>query len=110
MTVVTDRREGFWCSAAEPNLPNPQHLSGAWDWPGKFEFLEKLTQVQNNRETRFITYRGFSTCRICFKANGSKEFCYQGWYWPEGYEHYIREHNIRPSLAFQELIMDKRIK
>jgi hypothetical protein len=26
------------------------------------------------------------------------------WRWPEGFAHYVEEHNVRPSLAFQMLI------
>lgn len=27
------------------------------------------------------------------------------WEWPSGFEHYVREHNVRPSWAFQSFIL-----
>jgi hypothetical protein len=26
------------------------------------------------------------------------------WVWPSGYKHYIEDHEVQPSLAFQEFV------
>lgn len=95
------RREGFWFGDRCPGLPAP--ISPDHTWPGRNEFLEALSKVEAVAEES--TTRGFSICRICGKANGSREFDYKGWRWPSGYAHYIRDHNVRPSLAFQEFVL-----
>ena len=93
-------REGFWYSKHEPKLPMPIPLEKSWK--GKKEFLENLKKKEGKSKTTH--YKGWSTCRLCGCHNGSTEFSSGGWVWPEGYAHYVKEHNVRPSLAFQEFI------
>lgn len=94
-------REGFWYSKYEPLLPKP--IENEKPWKGKKEFVAALKAKQ--ARLRPNRYKGWSTCRICKCNNGSTEFTYHGWRWPEGLTHYVEEHNVRPSLAFQELIV-----
>ncbi len=100
-----NRREGFWASEHEPNLPK---VSEGEPWAGIEEFLHLLEITE--RSAKRITYRGWSYCRICNEANGSCEFYVDGWTWPSGYRHYIQDHNVRPSSAFQEFILGKEVK
>ena len=100
------RREGFWYSHREPNLPMP--FSSVEPWPGKADFLMALVDRQLMAEQE--SYRGWSACRCCDKANGHLEYYLDGWCWPQGLYHYVNEHNVRPSLAFQEFIIGKRIE
>lgn len=103
-------REGFWCSSFEPNLPVP--VPNDESWPGQALFLRKLFTVQS--KAPHVAFRGWSRCRLCGQANGNKEFTEvingQAWTWPEGFRHYVLEHNVRPSLAFQEFIIGEEIK
>lgn len=93
--------EGFWCSKQQPYLPVPFEEANAWK--GQKKFLDALAKKERFAVQR--TYRGFSRCRCCDKPNGSADFSLNGWTWPEGYAHYIKEHNVRPSLAFQMFIL-----
>lgn len=49
-------------------------------------------------------YRGWSSCRICGERNGHREFTFGGYCWPEGYLHYIQEHNVEPSEGFKKML------
>jgi hypothetical protein len=119
---MTVQREGFWAtskseSGAPIPLPYPQHSDVAWK--GKKKFLALLEHVEQYGgkfgTVRADMFRGFSMCRCCRKPNGSGEYTATFdfskndrptvWVWPSGYAHYIREHNVRPSLAFQEFIV-----
>ena len=42
--------------------------------------------------------KGWSTCRICHKMNGTTCLTDGEFVYPEGYSHYIRDHNIMPDL------------
>lgn len=94
-------REGYWANEHNTKLPIPQGSIFAWD--GQEKFLVHLDRIE--ALAKRVAYRGFSVCRLCKKGNGSEDFTYQGWTWPSGYAHYIRDHNVRPSLAFQEFIL-----
>lgn len=105
-------REGFWAnpestfkSARYSKLPVPRTL--ALEWEGKEEFLKELISVEERCRVEF--YRGSSHCRICGIHNGSAENYWSGWTWPSGYRHYIEHHNVRPSLAFQEMILNREV-
>jgi class 3 adenylate cyclase/tetratricopeptide (TPR) repeat protein len=95
------RQEGFWYSRTSPDLPKPESRDTPWD--GQTKFLKKLTLAQ--REAMQIGYRGWSSCRICgMQGNGSVTFRLKDWEWPEGFQHYIQEHNVKPSRDFIEFI------
>lgn len=58
-------------------------------WPG-----------QDEEHPTVQAYRGWSSCRICGCRNGNKELTYGGYTWPEGYLHYVEQHNVQPSEGF----------
>lgn len=93
-------REGFWSSEDEPYFPTPE---GGLPWKGKKRFLKALARAQ--KQAHSDAYKGSSNCRLCDRRNGSETYELDGWRWPSGYAHYIEEHNVRPSLAFQEFIL-----
>jgi hypothetical protein len=93
--------EGYWYSKYEPKYPSP--VANDEPWEGKAEFLEKLTQKESR--TPVDRYKGWSNCRLCNKNNGSTEFKTSNWRWPEGYKHYIEDHNVKPSDEFYQFIM-----
>lgn len=92
-------REGFWHSKHEPHLPKPRVCVDAW--PSE-NFVANLKEIEKKAVSK--SYRGFSTCRVCGTSNGSREFVHSGWTWPSGFRHYVEEHGVRPSLAFEEMI------
>lgn len=90
------RREGFWSSTEERNLPMPK--AARKPFPEKEEVLEALRHKESKaHETRF---KGWSTCRVCGAHNGSSEYSLNGWKWPEGFQHYVKDHNVKPTDAF----------
>lgn len=96
------QREGFWRNDVHPLLPFPE--GSAKSWKGKREFLAALKAKEEIASCSM--YRGWSTCRLCSCRNGSSEYSLGSWVWPSGYAHYIKEHNVRPSLAFQKFIFN----
>jgi hypothetical protein len=97
------RREGFWYEGAKSSLPKPIAL--AKPWVGKDKFLRSLTNLE--AEASRQRYKGSSKCRICKCRNGSTEFDFKGWVWPVGFGHYVKDHNVLPSLAFREFVLGK---
>ena len=98
---------GFW----------KENVDGGW-FPGKITWnavpvtnsatsdqsalltkLEKLEAVAQK-----TSYLGFSTCRICKAPNGSDEYCYNGFVWPGGYAHYLRDHGVACHPLFEAMI------
>lgn len=100
-------REGFWRSSQnseDRELPMPAEGKV---WRGQAEFLDALEKLE--AKANVAHYRGWSTCRLCKCVNGSTEFSARGWVWPEGYRHYVEVHNVRPSLAFQEMVIGRSL-
>jgi len=100
-----EKRVGFWYSKQEPDLPKP--VAKKQPFKDQDDFLEALKKVEGRKTVGKRHYRGWSTCRICKCKNGSTEFYCDGWVWPEGYKHYISEHNVVPDKAFYQFIMEK---
>ena len=103
---MTIQREGFWKEDKESQLPIPRAAEKPWN--GKKEFLKALKKVE--AVSKGNVYKGYSTCRCCGERNGNGEYRKDTWLWPEGFLHYIQQHNVRPSLAFQEFILGKRVE
>ncbi len=95
------KREGFWYSKYEPDLPMPK----ARDKPAsnQQEILDRLSKLET--KAHVIAYKGWSTCRICGCGNGTTEFNYKGWVWPSGLRHYIEKHNVRVSPEFKDFLL-----
>lgn len=89
------RREGFWRSSMEPDLPMPV---ADVDWPQRDAFLTRFAQVEG--KARRLAYRGMSRCRVCGKSNGCETLSYRNWEWPSGFLHYLRDHGVKPSDDF----------
>lgn len=104
-----ERKVGFWNTHKDdyPELPLP--LAREKPWKGRRDFLALLSGVENlikgHQLGRINRYRGFSSCRCCGKANGSQEYTYNGFQWPEGFRHYIEEHNVKPPQDFIDFIL-----
>jgi hypothetical protein len=92
-------REGFWSQSPGVD-PWPKPLNEPWD--GQDQFLATLSNVESRVVP--ISFRGWSSCRLCGKGNGSSEYRTDGATWPAGLAHYIEVHNVRPSQAFIEYI------
>ncbi len=118
------RTEGYWADSADPQkdtyhgqYPFPQ--ANAKPWPGKEEFLRKLSAIEGKVREKSLRIvweqnRGFSPSRLENDARdnpvpvGSGEFYDRllGIVWPGGYrEHYIDRHNVKPSQEFYQYVM-----
>lgn len=99
-------KEGFWHSEGEPDLPKPKVMAKASEWVktgGPEKFARLLNKVQTRARKRH--FKGWSTCRICGRSNGSSEFSYKNVVWPSGLMHYIVDHNVKPSDQFIKFII-----
>jgi hypothetical protein len=66
-------------------------------------FVDKLTWVEKTK-AETTEYLGFSTCRICGCRNGNQEYTYNGYCWPSGYMHYLKDHNVEGDAEFVEMV------
>lgn len=100
-------REGFWSNGKADTAQFPKAIPRTKPWHGKAEFLEALEFVEARAQKK--AYKGWSDCRCCGKKNGSADYRRTRFgvtfVWPSGFSHYVSEHNIRPSLAFQEWVL-----
>ena len=98
------RQEGFWYSKYGGNDHFPKPIPHFEDWTGREDFLAKLSVVEEFAKP--ICFRGYSYCRMCKQRNGSVSFELNEWEWPEGFRHYLEDHNIKPTDEFVRMIAD----
>lgn len=104
MNHTEPRREGFWRSSMEPDLPMPVTDVA---WPERDAFLVRFAKVEGM--ARKLAYRGMSRCRVCGKPNGCQTLSLHGWEWPSGFLHYVRDHGVKPSddfIAFVDAVAE----
>jgi hypothetical protein len=122
------KQEGFWYSKSEPHYPMPVEQEN--QHPLKDLIIEKYDALlslpvfhpdYNSGEpldwdeihNHVVSYRGFSWCRICPSRSGAsmgtKSYRYNGWEWPEGFRHYIVEHNVVPSKEFLKEVLGMEV-
>ena len=87
------KRIGYWRQEedSEEDLPWPQE--GRLSDEAKKKVADYLDKGKEH-----AAWMGWSTCRICGKNNGTTCMMRDGFVYPEGYSHYIRDHNIMPDL------------
>lgn len=94
------RAIGFW---------NGPHTADGW--PELDEFIDPSWDEDErdfivdyvSRGVLGRTYMGYSTCRVCGKAdNGDSEFSDGTYICPSGFGHYLSEHGVRPPAEFIE--------
>ena len=106
---------GFWKSESEPDLPSPiiTKLPYIDKFSNKCEqwvqyLKEQKLDVMINDDS-YISYCGYSWCRICNIDNGNEEFIYKGYKFPSGLFHYILVHHIDIPIDFQGMIVDNSV-
>lgn len=72
-----------------------EHVDPAWS---EHERRAVLAHLARGRE--HAAYMGWSTCRLCGRDNGSREYTDGVYVWPEGLRHYIEAHAVRPPDEF----------
>ena len=93
---------GYWRDKenSKENLP--------WPTEGKLSLETKHNIVKYLNEGKtHASWKGWSTCRICGKMNGSTCLKNGKFVYPSGYAHYIIDHNIMPDLDLLAEILTK---
>jgi hypothetical protein len=77
-----------WDAHLENVLPSPNTAPAA-DAP----LVDCMLRLQANGAHETAMF-GSSWCRVCGAGNGSREYDLDGWTWPSGYAHYLRDHAV----------------
>lgn len=98
---------GFW--RATPNaaeeLPWPtESYDVRWDDRERLLVARYLDCGQEH-----AAYKGWSTCRICGKGNGSRDLTDGMYLWPEGFSHYVRDHKVKPPQDFIDRVKQNSV-
>jgi hypothetical protein len=89
-------RIGYWKSEYEPHLPSVEiFVDSTWDHEEKVKIFNYLT----NGKVKDM-WKGPSFCRICNCLNGTTCLSDGVYTWPQGYAHYIANHNVKPPQHF----------
>ncbi len=87
-----------WSAIEELKLPDVRTMvDETWDL-SELEIV--LKHLKNGRIKDH--YKGWSSCRFCGIENGSCDKTDNTYLWPEGFEHYIEKHNVKPPIEFIE--------
>lgn len=85
-------RIGYWRQTEDSNEDLP--------WP----VIRKISPETKELVLKFLRagigvnhWKGWSNCRICGKMNGDTCLSNGGFVYPEGYAHYIEEHDVMPD-------------
>jgi len=101
------KKVGFWRRTEDTKILGPtgellpwptDHVDHDWDMHEKMDVLAHM-RINGKESNR---YRGFSLCRICECANGSCDISDGTYVWPQGFDHYIMEHDVKPPQEFIE--------
>lgn len=104
------KHEGYWKIFYNDEFPMP--IENSFKPEDKEVFLPKLKWVESQIMMKknpitnafYMRFLGYSPCRCCGENNGTGEYYYQGWAWPDGYMHYLEAHNVEPTAAFMVFI------
>lgn len=86
------RTVGYWHSDSSPRFIHPKHLVGKYKDEG---LKNKICYYLRNAKLH-TSWMGFSYCRFecgC-QDMGTVDKYDNNWIWPEGLEHYVRDHNV----------------
>ncbi|MHA2427917.1 MAG: hypothetical protein ACXADB_07835 [Candidatus Hermodarchaeia archaeon] len=89
---------GFWSGNGEYNdkyRDVKDHIDTGWSPLIKEAVLMHLRAGKTDNHQK-----GWSDCRVCGKMNGSTEQTDGTYIWPDGFAHYIIEHNVKPPQEF----------
>ena len=66
---------------------------------------DKDSFVRGYWEYQCIKCEKVEKCKICDKLNGNKEITFFGYTFPQGYLHYIIDHNIVVDNGFKKMML-----
>lgn len=89
---------GFWSGGYGGNdqYPNVEdHIDPEWS-----PLIKEAVLMHLRAGETIHRYKGWSDCRICKEDNGSAELTDGVYIWPQGFAHYIIEHDVKPPQEF----------
>ena len=104
-TVV---KVGFWfldSIQSTHNYPKPEGMLEPM--ASKKRFLLNLKAIQE-KTADVCFYKGSHKCLLCGCTNGSREFHYNGFVWPEGLAHYVEKHDVKLPKLFVDMVIPIR--
>lgn len=75
-----------------------------WRTQHSAEFFVVLAYLNTPEKT--VQYRGMSWCRVCGKSNGSQDWFKGPFRYPQGYVHYLVEHDFKPP----QIVIDEAFR
>lgn len=104
--------EGYFSDKINDKSKYPFPISS--NEPIDNQFIDKFIKIMNKcyDDDDYTQFLGLSKCRLCNKMNGSGEYIINNekngikFYVPEGYIHYLKDHNVHPSPEFIQFIND----
>lgn len=106
--------EGYWAltNGVVEGSVNKMPWEENYPWPESrttkcnYELITRLKNIFIKAPQE--SYFGFSKCRFCHKENGCSEYLLIKenikYIVPDGYLHYLEEHNVHPSEEFLQFI------
>ena len=79
-----------------PRRPDPRRLVDATWSPRERDAVIRYLEAGRRGES----WMGYSLCRFCGIENGSCDRTDGVYVWPDGFAHYLREHNVKPPFEF----------
>lgn len=104
--------EGLWKKTQNETSKDDKGKLYKWPeegnkWTGQELFIMKLQNIQNylTEKQRYYKYKKSSNCLLCDEKNiTSGLYKLNKILWEDGYMHYIKNHNIKPSEIFMDYI------
>jgi len=116
------KKVGFWREARKP-MGEMFHMTYGQgpiesSYPDVNDFVDAMWRKNHFDEYTTVVaylmegqikdaYKGSSQCRICGKTNGSCDITDGVWVWPEGFLHYIVNHDVKPPQEFVDYVTEK---
>lgn len=94
---------GYWHERKGDGLPKP--VARKKKWKGQDKLVAAIQTIITHDDVEANRFKGYSTCRICEKRNGSIEYKIGKFAIPEGLPHYIQKHNVKPDLRTRKIIL-----
>lgn len=106
MTLPTYFAIGYWYADDEPYPCKPQMLvDSTWDGQERQAVIAHIRQAKE-----MVFYRGFSSCRFCDAPNGSSDKSDGLFFFPEGFDHYIEHHQVKPPQLFIDFALGRDVR
>ena len=93
-----EKKIGFWAPPDE--YPDVQKEAGnPWGKDNPLQLGAAVWHLTGAGKA-VVHYKGMAQCRLCGKSLGSADMSDGAYCWPEGYEHYLMEHGVKPPDDF----------